>query len=456
MTESSQEFSGNTNKGLKYHMRRRLAAVLVGMIAMLCGCADDELILKGERISILPSRTVVAGDPEALDEGAGLPLLVNMMAAPVIGLDSGHAGGHVQFEGTLSRVWSTSIGGKGSALVDLATPVVAENRVYVVAPNGLVTAFDLETGAVIWSNSVEELADDPLPGVGGGIVVSPKGLVVHAGGRNLALLDAGDGSIVWSIASELPLRGGPTMIEDQAVVVTDLDGNLHVYRLETGEAIWERAGLASETVIFGAPAPAYANGGLVVAGARGEVTYFNADDGELLWTDSVATLSPRTSIEGIGNIRAHPIHDGGLIFVVSQSGRLAAFSGRNGLLVWEQRIGGIEMPWLAGKTLFVMGHDGRLYALRRSDGVVRWVTALPDASPPDAIVAENPPRYVGPVVAGNKVVVISKSGRVHMFDPDNGLEIGTKSLGMTVLTPPQIVAGKMFVLDINGTLSAFE
>ena len=40
--------------------------------------------------------------------------------------------------------------------------------------------------------------------------------------------------------------------------------------------------------------------------------------------------------------------------------RLAAFSGRNGLLVWEQRIGSIEMPWLAGKTLFVMGHDGRL------------------------------------------------------------------------------------------------
>ena len=41
------------------------------------------------------------------------------------------------------------------------------------------------------------------------------------------------------------------------------------------------------------------------------VTYFNADDGELLWTDSVAT-SATASIEGIGDIRAHPIHDGGL------------------------------------------------------------------------------------------------------------------------------------------------
>ena len=237
-------------------------------------------------------------------------------------------------------------------------------------------------------------------GVGGGIVVSPMGVVVHAGGRNLALLNAEDGNILWSVASELPLRAGPTMIEDQAMVVTDLDGNLYVHRLENGERVWDRVGLSSETVMFGAPAPAYANGGLIVAGARGEVTYFNSDDGELLWTDTVATFSPRTSIERIGDIRAHPIHDGGLIFVVSQARRLGAFSGRNGLLVWEQRIGGIEMPWLAGKTLFVMGHDGRLYALRRSDGAVRWVAELPDATSRDVVVSATPARYGGPIVAG--------------------------------------------------------
>ena len=44
----------------------------------------------------------------------------------------------------------------------------------------------------------------------------------------------------------------------------------------------------------------------------------------------------------------------------------------------------------------------------------------------------------------------------ELEDPDTGSEIGTKSLGMTVLTPPQIAAGKMFVLGVNGTLNAFE
>ena len=104
------------------------------------------------------------------------------------------------------------------------------------------------------------------------------------------------------------------------------------------------------------------------------------------------------------------------------------------------------MPWLAGKTLFVMGHDGRLYALRRSDGAVRWVAALPDATPPDVVVTEDH-RYVGPIVAGNKVLVISKSGQVYMFDPDNGAEIGTRSIGLVVLTPPQLAAGKLLVVE---------
>ena len=43
-----------------------------------------------------------------------------------------------------------------------------------------------------------------------------------------------------------------------------------------------------------------------------------------------------------------------------------------------------------------------------------------------------------------------------MFDPDNGAEIGKRSIGLVVLTPPQLAAGKLLVVGVNGTLSAFE
>ena len=80
---------------------------------------------------------------------------------------------------------------------------------------------------------------------------------------------------------------------------------------------------------------------------------------------------------------------------------------------------------------------------------------LPDATPPDVVVAENPPRYVGPIVAGNRVLVISKSGLVHILTQTMVSRL-TQIPGMAVLTLPQIASGKLLVLGVNGTLSAFE
>ncbi len=150
------------------------------------------------------------------------------------------------------------------------------------------------------------------------------------------------------------------------------------------------------------------------------------------------------------------MHDGGLIFVIGQSGRIVAFSARNGLPVWERAIAGMEMPWLAGETLFVLSLDGRLYAIRREDGVIRWVTELDGAVPLNVVMTENPTRYFGPVVAGDRVHVVSQAGTVVSFDPDSGEEVERLSLGREVRTPPQLAAGRMFVMGHNGTLVAVE
>ena len=175
-----------------------------------------------------------------------------------------------------------------------------------------------------------------------------------------------------------------------------------------------------------------------------------------LWTDSVASLLPRTAIQNLGDVRAHPVHDGGLIFVISQSGRLVAFSARNGLPVWERAIAGLEMPWLAGETLFVLSLDGRLYAIRRDDGLIRWVTELDGAVPLDVVAPEVPPRYFGPLVAGDRVYIVSGGGNVQAFDPNTGEAVESYATGKTVSTAPQIAGGRMFILSSDGTLTAIE
>ena len=441
--------SGKPGRGLTL-------AALGALVLVTASCTAPEVILSGDRINVLPEIVIETASPDALAEGAGLPEMVNLNTARMPGFDSGHSGGNSKLQPPLSTSWSSTIGKGGTDLTELALPVVGDGRVYTVSPDGTVSAFDVKNGASIWSTVIEEKGDDPLPGIGGGLALSPEGLVVHAGGRALSLLDPASGDLIWTIEMKIPLRGGPTIIGADRVAVTDLDGNMKVHLLVSGEELWVHLGIAAGTVLFGAPAPAYANDEIALAGAGGEVTYFDAGSGELLWTDSVASLLPRTPIQNLGDVRAHPVHDGGLIFVIGQSGRIVAFSARNGLPVWERAIAGLEMPWVAGETVFVLSLDGRLYAIRRDDGVIRWVTELAGAVPLDVVVPENPPRYYGPVVAGDRVHVVSQAGTVFSFDPDSGEEVERLSLGREVRTPPQVAAGRMFVMGHNGTLVAVE
>ena len=422
----------------------------------LSACSESELILDGDRIAIIEASNMIAADPAAFAEGAGLPDAIDILNAGHPGLSAGHTGGNVKAALPFKRAWRASIGGFGDSLTELAQPMVAGEQVFTVAPNGTVTAFDIKTGKTNWQVSVEEFTDDPLPGIAGGLAVRGETLFVHAGGRSLAALSVQDGSTVWSISVRLPVRGGPTVIGQEAIAVTDLDGNIFAYSANDGSLIWERVGLPVNTVVYGAPSPAFANGQLAVAGYGGDISLLDANSGQIIWSDSLAAFSPRTPLQRLGDIRAHPVFDGGLVFAVSQAGQIAAFNARSGLSIWDQPIGGIEMPWVAGKSLFLQTIDGRLYALRRSDGAVRWVADLPGALPKGVVASKDIPRYVGPIVVDGKIMVISKSGSLFAFDADTGDGGKTIDVGSDVVTAPQLASGMMFVLSGNGTLTAFE
>ncbi len=426
------------------------------LVFLTSACSESELILDGKRIAVIAANDTVYPDPAALKEGAGLPALTENLNAGHPGLTPGHTGGNILANLPFNKIWLASIGGEGSELTELAQPVVANGQIFTVTPYGVVTAFDIVSGKKNWQVTIETVFDDPLPGIAGGLAVSSETLFVHAGAKNFAALSVKDGSSIWLVSSPLPLRGGPTIIGKDGVVVTNLDGNVLTYGVADGALIWQRAGLPVNTVVYGAPSPAFFGDQLAVAGYGGDISVLEASSGQVIWSDSLAAFSPRTPLQSLGDIRAHPVHGGDLIFAVSQAGQIAALNAQSGRLAWEQPIGGIEMPWLAGKSVFLVTIDGRLYALRRNDGLVRWVVDLPGALPEGIVASEDIPRFVGPVVVDGKVMVISQSGTLFSFNADTGDVGETLKVGSNVVTSPQLSTGMMFVLSNDGSLAAFR
>ena len=436
---------------------RKLVTMLAcfGVFGM-AGCSEPELVLPGERIAVTQQVEHLSANQQAMAEGAGLSAPLTTLTASHPGLNAGHAGGHLALDLPLDESWDVEIGTGGDEFVELAVPVVGAGHVFAVSASGEVSAIEIDTGNLSWRVSIEEFEDDVIPGIAGGLAISGSTVFVHGGGHNLAALSVEDGSIIWSQRFQLPLRGGPTVYAKKALAVTDIDANLFMLRIDNGSVLWDRAGLPSGTIVYGAPSPAIYDNQVAVAAHGGELSLLDADNGDVIWSDNLATFNPRTPLQGLGDIRAHPVHDGGLVFAVSQSGRTAAFAVRSGLLLWELPIGGIEMPWVAGDSVFIVTLDGRLYAIRRNDGAIRWVAELPGALPIGAVAAEDIPRYVGPVVAAGKAIIVAEDGDILLFNADTGALEAEADVGGRIVTAPQLAAGMMFVLDNSGTLTAFD
>ena len=436
---------------------RKLVTMLAcfGVFGM-AGCSEPELVLPGERIAVTQQVEHLSANQQAMAEGAGLSAPLTTLTASHPGLNAGHAGGHLALDLPLDERWDVEIGTGGDEFVELAVPVVGAGHVFAVSASGEVSAIEIETGNLSWRVSIEDFEDDVIPGIAGGLAISGSTVFVHGGGHNLAALSVEDGSIIWSQRFQLPLRGGPTIYATKALAVTDIDANLFMLRIDNGSVLWDRAGLPSGTIVYGAPSPAIYDNQIAVAAHGGELSLLDADNGDVIWSDNLATFNPRTPLQGLGDIRAHPVHDGGLVFAVSQSGRTAAFAVRSGLLLWELPIGGIEMPWVAGDSVFIVTLDGRLYAIRRNDGAIRWVAELPGALQIGAVAAEDIPRYVGPVVAAGKVIIVAEDGSILLFNVDTGALEDEADVGGRIVTAPQLAAGMIFVLDNSGTLTAFD
>ena len=172
--------------------------ILLFMISLsLLSCANDGPVLPGERQSVLPTFSDVSIDENASDE-------VVLSDTQTINSDATHAGGNERHSGgnlsllfPLSLSWSAVTKGIKDNIVDLPQPIIASERVFSIDGDSKLYAFNLATGKLLWSFSLDPQADDPTPGIKGGIAYRNGVIVAHSGRQNLYALDVNTGNVIW-------------------------------------------------------------------------------------------------------------------------------------------------------------------------------------------------------------------------------------------------------------------
>ena len=175
---------------------------------------------------------------------------------------------------------------------------------------------------------------------------------------------------------------------------------------------------------------------VVVPYSSGEVLALLTDDGRQAWSENLSSIRRLDPLADIAQVRGLPVIDRDLVLAISHAGRMMAMDLRQGGRAWQAEIGGVEMPWAAGDYIFLVTNDSQLVCLRRSDGRIRWVTPLPRFADPEN--QEEPIRWRGPVLAGDRLIIAGSHGEVMSVSPYDGKLLGFITLSDGVAVPPVV------------------
>jgi outer membrane protein assembly factor BamB len=408
----------------------------------------------GERISVLSRERVLEVDPTLSSVAVTLPPALANSEWTQSGGNAAKSMGHLALGASPGMAWRVSIGEGSSNQSQLASsPVIGEGRIFTIDTRAVVRAISPENGATIWQAQVRG-ANAPEGALFGGGVAYDNGRVYATNGAgDAAAMDAKTGALIWRVRPGGPLRGAPTVANDNVYVITQ-DNQLFALNPANGATRWGGAGAVEIAGILGASSPAAAQGTVVAGFSSGELNAYRYENGQNLWQDALARTSISTSVTQLSDIDADPVIDSGRVYAVGQGGRMVAIELITGQRVWEINVAGISTPWVAGEWIFVVTDEAQLLALSRTTGGIRWMTQLTRYR--DVKDKKGRIDWVGPILAGDRLVLANSAGQLVYVSPTDGRVAATQDTRMSVSLQPIVANNTLYVLHDNGQLTAWR
>ncbi|HEX8308030.1 MAG TPA: PQQ-binding-like beta-propeller repeat protein [Allosphingosinicella sp.] len=408
----------------------------------------------GERISVLSRERVLEVDPALGAVAVTLPPAQANSEWAQSGGNAAKSMGHLALGSTLGMAWRVSTGEGSSNQAQLASsPVIGEGRIFTIDTRAVVRAISPENGATVWQAQVRGANAPEGALFGGGVAYDNGRIYATNGAGDAAALDAKTGALVWRVRPGGPLRGAPTVANDNVYVVTQ-DNQLFALNPANGATRWSGSGAVEIAGILGASSPAAAQGTVVAGFSSGELNAYRYENGQNLWQDALARTSISTSVTQLSDIDADPVIDSGRVYAVGQGGRMVAIELITGQRVWEINVAGISTPWVAGDWIFVVTDDARLLALSRTTGGIRWMTQLTRYR--DVKDKKGRIDWVGPILAGDRLALANSAGQLVYVSPTDGRVLATQETRMSVSLQPIVANSTLYVLHDNGQLTAWR
>lgn len=410
----------------------------------------------GQRVSILSNDNSIKVDPATAALAVVLPEPQVNAAWAQSGGNASKSMGHLALAATRSKLWEASVVGSTNKQRLASSPVIADNRLFVVDTDAVVTAFAADTGAKLWSVAIGSTGKDYKNSLfGGGAGVDGSIVYATSGAGDVAALNVADGSVVWKAKPAGPLRGAPTIAFGGVYVVTQ-DNQIFALNQASGAVQWQATASLEPGSVFGAASPAAGQGTIVAGFSSGEVQAYRYENGRDLWEDALARTSIALSVSTLTDVDADPVIDRGRVFALGQGGRMASYELVTGQRTWEISIAGISTPYVVGEWVYAMTDDGKLLCVARSNGKVRWLQQLARFRVETDKKKKDPIRWTGPILAGGRLIAVNSEGQLVEFSPTDGSTLATTEFNSSLSQTPVVANNILYILADDGRITAWR
>ncbi len=432
-------------------------------LAILAGCGDDEVILPGERLDVRDrgdsTATVIADLGPGIAEGpapsVGLPVAQVNAAWTHPGGNAAHSIAHPALQRALEPIWSASVGdGNSRGHRITADPVIADGRIFTQDSRALVSAFSL-SGQTLWTHDLTPESDRADDASGGGLAVSGNTLFATSGFGTLTAIDVSTGAVRWTQRLNSPATGAPAVDGDR-VFVTTRNATGWAIDAANGRILWEVLGRKGVSALVGGPGPSVAGPIVVFPFASGQMVAAGTSTGAQVWAASVAGQDISRAFSAVGDLSGAPVVDTTRLYAGSHAGRVAAISLASGQAEWTARVGALNPIWLGGNSLFFVTPENVLTRLDAATGQQIWSVELPLFEARRASRSKSTFVHYGPVVAGGRLIVASDDGVLREFDPVTGAVLRETDLGRGAARNPVVAGGVLYLVTDNGQIRAFR
>ena len=356
----------------------------------------------------------------------------------------------------LDHVWRASVGrGLGKKYLRL-DPTVLADRIYAADGYGELIALDRFTGKRVWRTKVGAVEKGMLGAVNfldrmdpsfvsGGVGAGAGYVLLGTTLGEVIALSAVDGSEVWRSRVDSEVLAAP-VTGDGLVFVQTIDGRLLALEEDDGEIRWSFVNQVPVLTLRGTSTPVYSSDVVYTGFANGMLSALRSENGAPIWQHRVMLPEGRSELDRLVDIDGSPLVLGRVVYAVAYQGKLKALRRSDGAMLWENDLSSYLDLGEGYGQVYVVGDSDVVTAVDQQTAEVVWTNEQLQRR-----------RLTSPIAFSNYVVVGDDQGYLHVLAQSDGRFLGRRKIDGKGLRSDLIVeGGVLYVFGNSGSLHALE